>query len=75
MGHPIGQVHEVENLLRPFLGYSRFFTGDQCRDHHVLQSRELREKLMELENEADVPVAECRQFFFRKADGFGPVYI
>ena len=28
---------------------------------------------MELENEADVPVAECRQFFFRKADGFGPV--
>ena len=30
---------------------------------------------MELENEADVPVAECRQFFFGKADGFGPVYI
>ena len=30
---------------------------------------------MELENEADVPVAECRQFFFRKADGFGSVYI
>ena len=46
-------------------------TYTEIRDH--LDA--LLEKLMELENEADVPVAECRQFFFRKADGFGPVYI
>ena len=73
--HPVGQIHEVEDLLRSLLRRSRFFTGDQCGDHHVLQSCELRKKLMELENETDVPVAECCQFLFRKADGFGPVYI
>ena len=75
VGHPVGEIHEVEDLLRSFLHRGRLFTGDQGRDHHVLQGGKLREKLMELEDEADVPVTESRQLFFRKTDSFSPVYI
>ena len=35
--------------------------GDAPRDHHVLERSEIGQQLLELENEADRPVAESRQ--------------
>ena len=59
---PMGKTHFVQKTggLRP-----GFFLGTSCdkgRNHHVLKGAELRQKMMELEYEADASVPERGEF-------------
>ena len=59
--HPAGQSHRGEQLLRARAGPALGFPGDQQRHHHVLQRAELPQQVMELEDEADLPVPHRRE--------------
>ena len=58
MFHAVAEVEEVEQLLGFLLCLGTFLAGDQSRNHHVFQRGEFGQKLMKLEHEADVLVAE-----------------
>ena len=57
-----GKPHEFQYLRGCFLSFLLSFPGNESRYHHIFQSRELRQQLMELEYKADMPVTECGQF-------------
>ena len=62
MGGAVGQSHEVEEFLGALFSA---FLGESCDiggNHDILNRRELRQELMELEHEAKVLVAEVAQF-------------
>ena len=70
----IGQSHEVQQFHSPFLCFTATFPCNIGRNHDILQCRELRKKLVELENEADMRVAEIRQLLFTHPTDFLAVY-
>src|SRR5438876_10617401 len=62
------QPHFLQHRLRggPCLGL--IVPADQGRQHDVLERRELREQMVELEDEPDLPVAELGQRLSSKAN-------
>ena len=74
MRHAVGEAQEIQYLLRFPLRGGGFLPGDQRRYHHVLQRRELRQELVELEDEADVLVAESGQLLATEAARLRAVY-
>ena len=46
------ESHELQKLFGPFPCIALFLACYICRNHDILYCRELRQKLMELENEA-----------------------
>ena len=58
---PLGQAQQAQHLARRLRGLPTRTTGDERRNQHVLQRRKLRQQLVELEDKADVPVAEGSQ--------------
>jgi len=58
----VGKSHELEQFHGSLLGFAAPFAGDEGGDHHILQSRELRQQLMELKHETDMLVAEVGKF-------------
>ena len=71
VGDPLLEMQEVEQLLRLF---QRLLAGEP-RDHgrqgHILRGRELGQQMVELEDEADVTVAEVRQRLVLEAADVG----
>ncbi len=65
----IGEAHEAEQLLCALLGSLLRGACDVGRYHDVLQSREFGQQLVELEDEADVAIAEVGQLFLREGCG------
>ena len=65
MGGAVGQPHEVEQFLGALLGLFGGCAGDIGGNHDVLDSRELRQELVELEHETDMFVAESRLLVIR----------
>ena len=55
------EAHHVEQLRGPALDLGAGTPADQPRNADILESRELREQVVELEDEADALVAEFRQ--------------
>ena len=58
----VRESEEVEEFLCFRLGFAFLSAGYKCGNHHVFQSREFGQKLMELKDEAEVLAAELREF-------------
>src|SRR6266850_2165560 len=58
---PVTQADQLEHLSRDLLGLAARQPADQARHGRVFQRGELRQEVVELEDEPDVPVAEPRQ--------------
>lgn len=69
----ISKSHKLQQLLGALTGLSPTLTGDEGRNHHVLDSGELGQQLMELEDEADATVAEVAQLSLRETAHVGAV--
>ena len=65
----VAESHELQQFLGPFLGFLLRGAGDVGRNHDVLQSRELGEQLVELEDEAQVAVAEVGKGLLAEGGG------
>ena len=63
----VGKSHEVEQFEGAFLRLRRAFATDVGGYHDILEGGELRQQLVELEDEADVLVAEVAQLVRREA--------
>ena len=63
----VGESQKLQQLLGARLGLAAPFASDKRGNHDVLQGRKLRQKLVELEDKADMAVAEIGQFVGRKA--------
>ena len=62
----VTQSHKTQQFLGTALGSLLRFPGDIGRNHDVLNRRELRQQLMELEHKAQMGVPEVRQAFRRQ---------
>ncbi len=62
VGGPFGKPHEFKNFRSRLLGFLLSSSGNEGWYHYILQSRKLRQQLMELEHKADMVVAECGKF-------------
>ena len=62
VGGPFGKPHEFKNFRSRLLGFLLSSSGNEGWYHYILQSRKLRQQLMELEHKADMAVAECGKF-------------
>ena len=69
----VAKAHKGEQLLCALFALVAVFAPDESGNHDVFQSRELGQKLMELENETDVLVAEIAQFACRERPGIDAV--
>ena len=70
MAHACAKPQKIEQLSGIILRLMTVLAANQGRHHHILQGCELRQKVMELEHEADTGIAE-----FRKPLGRQTVYI
>ena len=70
MAHACAKPQEIEQLSGIILRLMTVLAANQGRHHRIFQSSEFRQKVMELEHEADTSVAE-----FRKPPGRQTVYI
>ena len=70
----VGQSHELKQFTGTFPCILRLPACDIGRNHDVLQCGKLREKLMELEDEAQVLVAEVAQPVGRQSADIHSVY-
>ena len=55
---PICQAHRIQQFHGLLGGHSPWRTGDHGRHHHILVRRELAQQVVELEDEASIPVAD-----------------
>ncbi len=58
VGHAAGEVHGGQQLFGPAAGARLLPPPDQQRHHHVLERGELGQQVVELEDEADLPIAQ-----------------
>ena len=59
--YPIRKFQEIKKFLRSLEGFLSAHSSDKRGHRHVLQCRELGQKMVELIHKPDVPVAEFRQ--------------
>ena len=59
---PLTQSQVVEQLARAVVGVAAAVSANECGDGDILERGELGQQLVELEHEANVAVAEVRQF-------------
>ena len=72
MIHPVRQPDLIEQFAGA-AGSFRVRVPDQRRNQHVFQHGTLRQQAVVLENEADLLIAEGRQFLFAELVGIGAV--
>ncbi len=63
---PVAESDLLEELLRLLLQGRAAHASDEAGHHDVLEGGELGEQVMELEDEADALVAECRELTARE---------
>ena len=73
MVHPVGKSQTVEKFHCPVLAFLFLFSGYQCRSHDVLQSSEILQKKIGLENEANMKIPECGSVPVIKSSEIGSV--
>ena len=61
-----------KELQGPATGLLSFFPGDPTGHHGVLESREVRQELMELKDEAERPVAKACELSVPQQSNIGP---
>ena len=66
MSQPIVQPNPFKDSNRPPARLSPAQTGNQAGQHNIFDSTEIRQQVMELENKANLLVAESGQFFSRQ---------
>src|SRR5262249_21935910 len=71
---PIAEAHQLERRLRPLPTLTAAHAVEQERQLDVLERREHRNEVVELENEADVALAPLRQRAVAEARGVGAVH-
>ena len=54
----VRQPHPVQNLARGSLGFGPVIAADQFRHHGVFKRRKLRQKMVELKDKPNIPVAK-----------------
>ena len=59
----VAEVHECKQFFGTLLCLAVALSGDESRNHDILDGCELRQQLMELEHKADVLVAEVGELF------------
>ena len=69
----VAETHEFEQFLGPLLGFAVTLSGNEGGNHDVFECRELRQELVELEDETDVAVAEVGEFFVAECRDVGVV--
>ena len=72
MGGATGKPHEVKQFLRTAAQLSPAAAGNHTWYHDIFQRGELRQKLVELKDKADVLVAETRQSLTPQAEHVRP---
>src|SRR6266849_2858176 len=70
---PLAEPDPLEQVGRPRARRGLWLAGDQARQHDVLQRGEVAQQVVELEDEADLAVAEDRQLGLRAGEHVPPV--
>ena len=69
----VGELHELQQFLGTLLGFTVGCARNVGRNHDVLDGCELRQQLVELEDKAQMAVAEVGKFLLRKGGGVDAV--
>ena len=69
MGGTVAESHKLQQFCCPSVCFFLRSSGNECGYHDVLDGGKFRQQLVELEDEADVAVAEVGQFLLGELCG------